>query len=359
MKTIFQRLTLLAAMMLTAGFAFAQANNLVVFSQDGLKFSLIVNGLRQNEKPETNVKVTGLTAPNYKVRVIFEDANYAPIDQNIYMAWGGEDLHGKELICSIDKTKKGLKLRPNSVADITTTAASDQVVYQFNPSGNATQTSTYSTTTTTTTDGGSGGVTMTVGAGQTSPQGATTTTTVSDGTGGAATTSTTTTTTTTGTSDNVNVGMGMPGIGINININDGMGGTSTSSSTTTTTTTTSSSTTSGGTTTTTTAPPPATTTACSWPMSSADFDKAKKSVSGQSFEDGKLKVAKQVLNTNCMSVAQVKEIMALFSFEETKLDWAKFAYGKTTDPQNYYQLNDGFTYSTSVDDLNEYIENHK
>lgn len=347
--------------MLLTAFAFAQANNLVVFSQDGYKFTLIVNGLRQNEKPETNVKVTGLTAMNYKVRVIFADANLAPIDQNVYMQYGGEDLHGKELICSIENTKKGLKLRPNSVADITTAAAPDQVVYQFNPGGNATQTGGYSTTTTTTTSGTTttGGTTETVNVnvGGT-PAGTSTTTTVSETP--AASSTTTTTTTTTGTTDNVNVNMGVPGatVGISINVNDGMGGTTTSS--TTTTTTSSTTTTTGGTTTTTAAPAPAPASSqCIYAMSSSDFANAKKSISGQSFEEGKLKVAKQVLNSNCMSCAQVKVIMAMFSFEETKLDWAKFAYGKTTDPQNYYQLNDGFSFSSSVDDLNEYIESHK
>jgi hypothetical protein len=51
--------------------------------------------------------------------------------------------------------------------------------------------------------------------------------------------------------------------------------------------------------------------------------------------------------------------MGLFSFEDSKLEWAEYAYGKTTDPNNYYQLNDGFTFSSSVDSLNEYIESHK
>jgi hypothetical protein len=188
-----------------------------------------------------------------------------------------------------------------------------------------------------------------------------TTTTVNDGTG-STTTSTTTTTTTTysGTTDNVNMGVGVPGgsIGINININDGTGGMGTSSTTTTTTTTTSSSTTTSGTTTA-PAPAPASSNTCYYPMSSSDFDKAKASVQSKSFEDSKFTVAKQILNTNCMSSAQVKEIMMLFSFEETKLDWAKYAYGKTTDPQNYFQLNDGFQFETSIDELNKYIESHK
>jgi hypothetical protein len=361
MKTNFRKISLLTVFVLSAMYTFAQVsnNNLVVFSPDGDKFSLIVNGLRQNEKPETNVKVTGLNAPNYKVRVIFENAGLAPIDQNVYMMDGGENVTNKEFTYVVTNTKKGMKLRGQSIADITPQGApaAGQVIYVFNPSGNANPYSTTTTTTTTgstttTTGGTTTGVTMTT----TPPPTQQTTTTVSAPAGG--TTSSTTTTTTTGTSDNASVGMnvGGVGVGINININDGMGGTSTSTSTTTTTTS-SSSTTTG-----TTSTPTTTTTSsnqCMFPMSSSDFAAAKKSVEAQSFEEQKLKIAKQILNTNCMSTSQIKDIMALFSFEDTKVDWAEFAYGKTTDPNNYYQLNDGFTYSSSVDKLNSYIESHK
>ncbi|MDQ3108466.1 MAG: DUF4476 domain-containing protein [Bacteroidota bacterium] len=361
MKTNLRKISLLSVFLLTAMYTFAQVsnNNLVVFSQDGDKFSLIVNGLRQNEKPETNVKVTRLNAANYKVRVIFENAGLAPIDQNVFMSDAGEPVTNKEFTYVIANTKKGMKLRGQSVADITPqgAAAPGQVIYVFNPSGNANPYSTTTTTTTgSTTTTGTGtttGVTMTT----TPPPAQQTTTTVTDGMGGT-NSSTTTTTTTTGTVDNANVGvnMGGVGVGININITDGMGGTATSTSTTTTTS--SSSTTTG------TAPATTTTTAapsnqCMFPMSSSDFASAKKSVEGQSFEEQKLKIAKQILNTNCMSTSQIKEIMSLFSFEDTKVDWAEFAYGKTTDPNNYYQLNDGFTYSDSVDKLNSYIESHK
>ncbi len=359
MKTNLRKISLLSALILSATFAFAQVsnNNLVVYSQDGDKFSLIVNGLRQNEKPETNVKVTGLNAQNYKVRVIFENAGLKPIDQTVYMMDAGEAVTNKEITYAISNTKKGMKLKGQSVADITPqgAAAPGQVIYVFNPSGNANPYSTTTTTSTgTTTTGISTGVVMTTVPATTGQ----TTTTVTDGMGGTSS-STTTTTTTTGTVDNANIGMnvGGVGVGININITDGMGGTSTSSTTTTT----SSSTTTSGTvpaqTTTTTTAPAAS--QCVFPMTSSDFASAKKSVEGQSFEEQKLKVAKQILNTNCMSSSQVKEIMALFSFEDTKVDWAKFAYGKTTDPNNYYQLNDGFTYSGSVDTLNSYIESYK
>lgn len=358
MKTTLRKISMLSAFLLFCNMAFAQTsnNNLVVFSQDGDKFSLIVNGLRQNLKPETNVKVTGLNAPNYKVRVIFENAGLAPIDQNVYMMDGGENVTNKEFTYVIAMGKKGLKLKPQSVADITPQgpAAAGQVIYVFNPYGDATSYSTTTTTGSTTTSGTSTNTGVVVVPNNT---GAQTTTTVSDGTGGTNSTTTTTTTTGTGTSDNINVGMNANGgsVGISINVNDGTGGTATSTSTTTTTT----STTTSGTATSTVVAPPPSSNQCVFPMSASDFANAKKSVEGQSFEDKKLKVAKQILNTNCMSTAQVKEIMGLFSFEDSKVDWAEFAYGKTTDFNNYYQLNDGFTFSSSVDKLNDYIEAHK
>lgn len=43
------------------------------------------------------------------------------------------------------------------------------------------------------------------------------------------------------------------------------------------------------------------------------------------------------------------------TFEENKLTIAKYAYTKTADPNNYFQLNDAFTFESSIDELNAYI----
>jgi hypothetical protein len=337
MKNIRKQILLLSVLLVSA-MSYATNNNLIIFSQDGNKFTVILNGLRQNEKPETNVKVTGLNASTYKVKVIFENTALGSFDQTAYLMDGGNEVSNKEFSYSIEQKKKGdWKLKPSSIADIPQTPMNtpDQVVYVFNPSGNATPAQTSSTTISTTTT--------------TTGQTETINVNMNDGTGTTQQTTTTTTTTGDGASVNMNAG----GVGINVTITDNMGG-ATSTTTTTTTTTSSSSTTTSE-----PVEPVNSATQCYYPMSSADFANAKSSVEKQSFEDGKLKVAKQILSTNCMSVAQVKEIMAMFSYEETKLEWAKFAYGKTTDPNNYYQLNDGFTYSSSVDALNEYIETQK
>jgi len=95
---------------------------------------------------------------------------------------------------------------------------------------------------------------------------------------------------------------------------------------------------------------------CPWPLSHQDFNGVKNSISSKSFDDTKLTIAKQVISSNCLLSSQVKEIMLLFSFEDTRLDLAKYAYGYTFDIGNYYQINDAFTFSSSIDELNSYIQ---
>ena len=64
--------------------------NLVFFSEQGERFTVILNGIRQNAAPETNVKVTDLIAPNYKVKIIFEDQTLGQLDKNLTFNQGTE-----------------------------------------------------------------------------------------------------------------------------------------------------------------------------------------------------------------------------------------------------------------------------
>lgn len=91
-------------------------------------------------------------------------------------------------------------------------------------------------------------------------------------------------------------------------------------------------------------------------MSSDDFVSAKKSISSKSFAEDKMTLAKQILKSNCVSTDQVIDMMGIFTFEENKLEFAKMAHSRTVDNQNYYKVNDAFTYSSSIDELNEFLE---
>ena len=98
---------------------------------------------------------------------------------------------------------------------------------------------------------------------------------------------------------------------------------------------------------------------CTNPMEQQNFQNVKQTISSKNFEESKLTIAKQVLNNNCLLTSQIKEILLLFNFEDTKLEFAKYAYGYTYDIGNYYMLNDAFQFETSINELNKYISNKK
>jgi len=91
-------------------------------------------------------------------------------------------------------------------------------------------------------------------------------------------------------------------------------------------------------------------------MSAGDFNKAMVIIRNESFESSKLNAAKQVTSNNRLCVSQIVQICNLFSFEQTKLDFAKYAYRYCADPNNYYQLNEVFSFAASKDELRKYIE---
>lgn len=92
-----------------------------------------------------------------------------------------------------------------------------------------------------------------------------------------------------------------------------------------------------------------------YPMSASDFAGAKSTISKSSFDDTKLSTAKTVIAHNCLSTAQVMEICKMFSFEENKLAFAKEAYSRTTDRNNYYKVGQIFTFDSNKTELNEFI----
>ena len=45
----------------------------------------------------------------------------------------------------------------------------------------------------------------------------------------------------------------------------------------------------------------------------------------------------------------------LFSFDSSRLEFAKFAYGHTVDRNRYFQTYNSFTFDSSVNELSEFI----
>jgi len=283
----------------------AQNNNLVIYSQEGIKFTVILNGIRQNMQPETNVKITGLNAPNYQVKLILAN-NMPDVNQNVYLMYGGNLTLNTEYTYALANVKGKYKLRFKNTAPINGSVVAPQqnvIVY------NSTNTGAVTTTTT-----------NTVG----------------------------TTTSTNGNIGNIGVNIGGPGVNVNVNTGGNTTTTSTTSVTTTTNTPVNNYVLSGyngvyG---------------CQIPMNASNFSNAKKSIASKSFDESRLTIAKQIIGSNCLLCSQIKELLELMSFESTKLDLAKFAWHHTLDKGNYYLLNDAFTFESSISELNKYIQTH-
>lgn len=468
-----RNILLLTIIVFTSLQAFAQKNNLVVFSESGERFVLILNGLRQNTEPATNVKVIDLNQPNYVLKIIYEDKKIPDLDKKFAFL-----NPGTEVVLAV-KMKKGVrKLTYLSEAPIKDNLGepNQKLIVYGAPAADTIITTTTTTTTT-----------------QNTPEVNPGTTTTSTNTSSSTSVSNTSST---GVSINVNEnGMSMKGTGMDVNVNANGMNTSLKEDTKTASTngnnnstkivsqdnsaryisngtmcasssmsqeqlvklkyeidqrslvtkmkvaqeaihkncmlsnqvadlvklfdyesdqlelakfsykhtydtknydvvvnalshdfnkpklvdfvgtsggsnntiTSSSSTASSTTTTTVTekkvvstpASTATTSSGCYAAMPDADFKTAKTSIGSKSFEDSKLTTAKQVMKNKCLKTSQVKEMMSLFSFEETKLSFAKEAYTYTMDKDNYYLLNDAFGFEASIEELNNYIESKK
>jgi hypothetical protein len=98
---------------------------------------------------------------------------------------------------------------------------------------------------------------------------------------------------------------------------------------------------------------------CPYPVSNETIQNIKNTIQSKIFESEKLAIAKQVVSTNCLLSRDVKDIMNLFTFESTKLEFAKFAYGYTYDLGNYFIVNDAFGFESSVYELDRYIQSKR
>jgi hypothetical protein len=91
------------------------------------------------------------------------------------------------------------------------------------------------------------------------------------------------------------------------------------------------------------------------PMNPASFSQALAQIKQQNFESTRLTVSKQIITSNFFTSDQVRQMMQQMSFESSRVELARFAYNRVLDQQNYYLVNNAFSFSSSVDELNSYL----
>ncbi len=339
MKTLFTGLAFLSL-----GTSLFAQGSLIVFSENGERFSLYVNGQQVTLTPGTNARFDGINTEFVQTRVVFEEPAFGAFNKGVMVS------PAKEVTYSIRQNNKGKwTYRYVSEAPAGSTAPAvtrtpvdgDGSMHQGNMggsmNGNVQGGSTTTTTTTTGGNQGNGSVSISFGV---------------------------------NANDN---GMGM---GVNMNVNDGTGNGNVNMSSTTTTTT--------------------TTTGgnmghmgnqddgwdemdnnqgsvssgsgryemaerdifCVNGMWDSEYRQGVATIKDQSFEEEMLNSAKRMADAKCFSLAQVKGVMELFTYDETKLNFAIYVYRRVgrNERENYFTLASNFTFSKTKTDFDEFLK---
>jgi hypothetical protein len=97
---------------------------------------------------------------------------------------------------------------------------------------------------------------------------------------------------------------------------------------------------------------------CPWPIKSEELTVLKGIINAETIEDSKLeKIKDEILDADsmCIMVNQVSELIQLFQYEETKLEFAKFIAPSIFDINNIGKLETVFEFENSMDELKEYL----
>jgi Domain of unknown function (DUF4476) len=302
----------------------AATGSVTIFSEDGDKFTLILNGEIINDVPQSNLRVEDLNQPYYSAKIKFENQTLIDVSINNLMVTDYDRVFS-DVTYKIKRDKNNkTKMKMNYFSSVPVNpryvpASNVQVIHYGQPR-------------------------EVVVIQDKSPV------------RGSGTTTTTTTTQTGGT--NVGVGINIGGINMGVSINENNGG---GAVTQTTTTTTSASSTYSNNTNFESNNQNDNSRGCGRKscMSPNNFNAALATVKKLTFEDSALKTAKQIISSNCLNVDQIIQIANIFNFEENKLDFAKYAYDFCIEPRNYFKLNGIFNFTTNADELSDYVQNRQ
>ncbi|MEI8116096.1 MAG: DUF4476 domain-containing protein [Flavobacteriia bacterium] len=392
-------------------------SNLTIFNNGGQQFYAILNGIKQNSQPQTNVYISGIKNGGYSLKIIFADGKTADVDKNLF-------IDAPSDITTRITFKKGKgKLQLVSLVATEGVIAPGAVVYR--PSDAAVysdavvQTTTVQTTTTQTTNGTANAQVPTNGNMNVNTTGMSQTQSNQNGNVGmnvnVNTTGTGMTQTQSTSNGNANFNMNVSGsgmdpnmqngsvgisinvsgmdpnmqngnMGVNMNVNatgmeqqvnpnanvnmnvnaNGMNTQQTTGQTTITTTTTT--TNSGGNVNYQTNNQLNQANAQSNVNTSGALIACNRTLNNlptfleelkdQSFEDDRLEAVKLALKNTCLTADQAGKIIELYSFDDNKLEVAKFLSDRLIDRENATSLAKFMSFDSSKMEYRKYVASH-
>ena len=81
------------------------------------------------------------------------------------------------------------------------------------------------------------------------------------------------------------------------------------------------------------------------------FDELKDLVARESFDDTRLAICKEYIRTHPISSKELRELLGIITFENNRINLAKFSYRYVSDPGYFYTVYNAFTYNSSVNEL--------
>lgn len=323
-------------------------SNLSVFNNNGQQFYVILNGIRQNSIAQTNVQISQIKNGNYAIKIIFADGKTPDIDKNLMIdapyditsrvifKKGKGKLQFMGAVPTQGQLQEAVLYRPNDAA-----IYSDAVNQNVNLGNNQLDIHIEDNT-----------------AGLVNSTNANVHTTISSS-------SSTTTTTNSIPDENLNLNMNVSLGGVNLNINTNASVTGMEQNTTFNQTTISNTTTN------------ASTNAASNTISSntnANANNATashqrincvqtfyrrdafiKELEDLSFEDDRVEALKLEMKSTCLQSTEAEALLDLFSFDENKLEIAKYLSDRLLDYQNAGSLAKKLTFDSNKMEYRRYI----
>lgn len=90
-------------------------------------------------------------------------------------------------------------------------------------------------------------------------------------------------------------------------------------------------------------------------MTEGMFQQLKRTVESESFDSSRVELLESTLRNNFFTSHQIKELMLLVSFDSGRLQFAKSAYTRAVDPENYFVVREALSFSSSKTELTKYI----
>lgn len=96
-------------------------------------------------------------------------------------------------------------------------------------------------------------------------------------------------------------------------------------------------------------------TPCGLPLSDRSCYEFYGHLKGLTFDNNRVQTAKDAVRRDCFSSSQIKMLLGAFTYESSRLEFAKYAYDFVYDRGVYAIVREGFTNSLSGDELMQYV----